>query len=394
MESYIVVGGGLAGLTAANALAGPGRRVTLFEQSSHLGGRARTQVDRGYLLNLGPHALYRAGRAFRTLTDWTIPFSGKRPDQNRDSFLVRDGRKFALITGARSLLASGKFSIAEKLEAGLLLMAIRNGGVARGLTVEKWLGKSSRAMREFFSAIIRVSTYSGDLARLDARAAAAQVALALDRGVLYLDGGWETLVRGLEQRAQSLGVEIRCEEPVSSLQDLDASGVVLAVPPRAVERITGRKLPSLRPIQAAVLDIGLRTLPKNAARFALGLDEPLYFSVHTHTAALAPKGAALVHVAKYGKGEREELERFAELLMPGWRAQAEVVRYLPNATVSYALPTTEARPDVDALEMDGVTIAGDWVGPEGMLADAAMASALRAASLVESVVQRRKTQAA
>jgi hypothetical protein len=157
-----------------------------------------------------------------------------------------------------------------------------------------------------------------------------------------------------------------------------------------VERITGRELPKLRQIPAAVLDIGLKALPESAARFALGLDQPLYFSVHSHSARLAPNRAALVHIAKYGTGERKELEQFADLLMPGWRAQAEVVRHLPNATVSHALPTTEARPDVDALGLDGITIAGDWVGPEGMLADAAVASALRAAA----VVQRRKRQAA
>ena len=57
MQRYIVVGGGLAGLTAANALAAEGRKVVLLEQSEHLGGRAMTRQDRGYLLNLGPHAL-------------------------------------------------------------------------------------------------------------------------------------------------------------------------------------------------------------------------------------------------------------------------------------------------------------------------------------------------
>jgi phytoene dehydrogenase-like protein len=52
MQRYIVLGGGLAGLTAANALAGDGHKVVLLEQSQHLGGRAITQPDRGYLLNL------------------------------------------------------------------------------------------------------------------------------------------------------------------------------------------------------------------------------------------------------------------------------------------------------------------------------------------------------
>jgi len=390
MDSYIVVGGGLAGLTAANALAGPGRRVSLLEQTTHLGGRARTQQDRGYLLNLGPHALNRAGMAYKAFTDWKVPFSGRVPKQGEGSFLIRGGRKYPLITGTGSLLTSRIFSLAEKYEAARLLMAIQKAHVPGGLTVEEWLRDRSPAAREFFSAIVRVSTYAGDLAHLDARAAAAQLAKALEAGVLYLDGGWQTLVRGLEQRARSLGVEIRRGERIDRLESLDASGVVLALPPQAVQQITGRTLPELRPIRVAALDIGLNALPDQAARFALGLDQPLYYSVHTHTAKLAPEGAALVHIAKYGGGERRELEQFADLLMPGWRSRAEVVRYLPNLTVSNALPTVTPRPDVDALGLDGVAIAGDWVGPEGMLADTAVASALRAAS----VVQRRKSQAA
>ena len=77
-------------------------------------------------------------------------------------------------------------------------------------------------------------------------------------------------------------------------------------------------------------------------------------------------------------------------VMPGWREQAEVVRYLPNLTVTHATAAPAGRPDVDALGLDGVAIAGDWVGPEAMLADAAVASALRAAA----VVQRREVKAA
>ena len=73
MQSYIVIGGGLAGLTAANALAGAHRRVVLYEQSARLGGRAATQQDRGFLLNFGPHALYRGGRALGHLAGMENP---------------------------------------------------------------------------------------------------------------------------------------------------------------------------------------------------------------------------------------------------------------------------------------------------------------------------------
>src|SRR5690348_10873067 len=40
----VIVGGGLAGLSAAAYLARGGVAVTLFEKAAHLGGRAATQV--------------------------------------------------------------------------------------------------------------------------------------------------------------------------------------------------------------------------------------------------------------------------------------------------------------------------------------------------------------
>ena len=48
----VIVGGGLAGLTVAALLARAGRSVTLFEKASHLGGRAITTDQYGFLFNL------------------------------------------------------------------------------------------------------------------------------------------------------------------------------------------------------------------------------------------------------------------------------------------------------------------------------------------------------
>src|SRR5262249_10317051 len=87
----------------------------------------------------------------------------------------------------------------------------------------------SERVRQFAAAIVRVSTYTADLAHLSARAALDQFRLAQRQGVLYLDGGWQTLA----ERARSLGVEIHRDQPVENLRGLDASGVILAVPPRA-----------------------------------------------------------------------------------------------------------------------------------------------------------------
>ena len=389
MESYIVVGGGLAGLTAANALAGPGRRVRLYEQSARLGGRAATDRDRKYRLNLGPHALYRGGPAYRTLTGWNVRFQGRQPDVSTHSWLLYGGRKFPFFANLRGLLGSGLFGVMEKLEAAKLFTQLLRGAAGPAESMAHWLGRRTRSprVRALGEAITRVSTYSAELEHLSARAALAQIRSATAQGVLYLDGGWQTLVDGLAHRAQSLGVEIRQGEPVEKLAELDADGIVLAVPPAAVSRITGAVLPRLRPVRFATLDLGLAAMCPGAARFALGLDQPFYFSRH----AADPY---VVHVGKYLRddepGDVAELEDLAGRLMPGWERYADVARFLPNMTVTHAIFAPEGRPDVDAAGLERVAIAGDWVGPEGMLTDAAVASALRAARMVE----RRKVKAA
>jgi phytoene dehydrogenase-like protein len=408
MQRYIVLGGGLAGLTAANALAGDGHKVVLLEQSQHLGGRAITQPDRGYLLNLGPHALFAGGVAAQTLRQWNVPFSGRPPDTSSASFLMYDGRMYPLILTTRQLLATRLFGAAEKWQAARLLQQLVSGRAAAGESMEEWIDRRARRprVRQFAAMLVRLSTYSADLAQLSARAALDQFRRAISPGVLYLDGGWQTLVDGLEQRARALGVEIRLGEAVESLESLRAAiradGVILAVPPASVERLTGRSLPGMNPARLACLDLGLRTLPAGAARVTFGVDQPLYLSVHSAVAKLAPAGAALVHVGKYlaratntvtdAAGDRQELEQFADSAIPGWRDQAEVVRFMPNMTVTPAVFSPQGRPGVDALGLPGVALAGDWVGSEGMLADAAVASALHAAAMVQRQENAARTQ--
>jgi phytoene dehydrogenase-like protein len=401
MSQFVVIGGGIAGLTAANALANTGAKVTIFEQARELGGRAQTRQVSDYFLNLGPHALYAGGVAARTFAEWDVHFSGANPTEEVKGLravLVRGDVLFPAVKGFGSILASRLFSFREKLELARLFASFREVDADTSENLRQWLDERVRSerVREFIQVAIRTATYAVAFDYLSARSALQQLSLALKPGVIYLDGGWQTLVDGLTRRAVSRGVQIRTGVRLTSLSTVSADGIILATDPETVEQLTGVTLPPRKAIYAASLDLCLSGLPAGAPTAAFALDRPLYYSVHSAVARLAPPGEAVVHVMKYLQEEssepasvRAELEQYADLLMPGWRTNLKKARYVPNLRVSASIPGTQGRADVLLPNTGGLAIAGDWVGPEGMLADAAVSSALRAARLIANRISDR-----
>jgi hypothetical protein len=147
------------------------------------------------------------------------------------------------------------------------------------------------------------------------------------------------------------------------------------------------------PVRAAALDLGLSRLPVPEVSLILDLDRPLYASVHSHAAKLSARGEVVSALKYLPPGptdphtDRQELEALVERMQPGWREHLVTARFLPNllvacSTEDAALGGLPARPDVAVPGVAGLFVAGDWVGPQGLLADATMASAWSAARQV------------
>jgi hypothetical protein len=96
---------------------------------------------------------------------------------------------------------------------------------------------------------------------------------------------------------------------------------------------------------------------------------------------------------------RDELEGVLDWLQPGWQEVLVTKRFLPRMLVSNAVVTslqggTAGRPGPAVPEHPNLFVAGDWVGPFGMLADASLASAHSAANLAVQFVSKSKAELA
>ncbi len=238
-----------------------------------------------------------------------------------------------------------------------------------------------------------------------------QIRMALG-GTMYLDGGWTTFIAGLAQATRDAGVKLNIESRVERVEAdahrsrvvladgnvVEGNATILAVDPHEAAALA-QDVASLqeeareaKPVRANTLDLALRRLPDGGEEFALGIDGPFYFSLHSRTAELAPQDGAVVHIAKYLPVEEApsrdaiaELEGIADLVMPCWRAHETVRQELRGMVVANCMPRWDRkRPGVAVLDAPGLFIGGDWVSAEGMIADCAAASGVEAAKAVRA----------
>jgi phytoene dehydrogenase-like protein len=390
----IVVGGGLAGLTAGATAARTGLRVLVLE-AHQPGGRARTVEREGFVLNMGAHALYVGGPGMRVLRQLGIVPQGSPPPLARYR-TVAAGLDHVLPTDVATLLRTGALSRRSRVQLAKLLAVLPRLKPDRyaHTSVHDWL--AARRLRPDAEAmartLIRLSTYTADVDTFSADAAIGQLQAAAHGGVLYLHGGWAQLIEGL-----SASLDVRTGVQVTGLDHADGAvevhtgsgtlratrAVVATGGPAAVQRLLpvdpgwGDLGP---PVTAACLDLGLRRIPDPG--YVLSVDEPLYASTQGPPAHQAPEGRAVMAVIRYGARDatrdRGDLERHAAAA--GVRAEDIVTsRFLAHMAVTGAMPRAETgglagRPGVLDSGMPGVTVAGDWVGPTGLLSDASLAS--------------------
>jgi uncharacterized protein with NAD-binding domain and iron-sulfur cluster len=250
----VVVGGGLAGITAAIALRETGARVTLLESRPRLGGATCSFTRGGLVVDNGQHVFLGCCTAYRELIA-RLGMTRSVSLQDRFDVAVLSPRGQARLRRTRlpgplhmgqALVTYPLLSPAERLRVTRAALAMRFLDPARpGLDAQRlgdWLaahGQSERARRVLWDLFtVSALNVAGDDANLSLAATVVRTALlgardAADIGTPAIPLGdlhGQAAARLLGQ----LGASVRLGAKVTSVQPLDGGGFRVRLADRGV----------------------------------------------------------------------------------------------------------------------------------------------------------------
>jgi phytoene dehydrogenase-like protein len=382
-STLTIVGGGIAGLTAAITAAEAGWQVELHERGERLGGRAWTS-DAPFKANWGPHVIYADGPWWRWLSDRKLTQGASRLP----------------VTGTIKFRIDGTMRRLPPLAMLVSLRRLRRAASAPAdQTFREWASQLvDETHAKAITSFMGVVTFDHDPGRLSAAFVHERLIRATPPipTVRYIPGGWATLIERLAAHATNLGVTIATRSPVDRLPN---GPVVLAVPMNVAATLTNDPTLHTTGTRTAILDLGLSGKAKPPF-IVSDFDEPGW--IETFSCAdptLAPKGQHLVQCQKGMRPDEtlddatNRIETLLDTAAPQWRDAILWRRRakLVDVTGALDLPgiTWNDRPTIE--RSNGVYLANDSVAQPGLLTEVSFNAAIAS---VHALNTRRRTLSA
>jgi squalene-associated FAD-dependent desaturase len=411
----VVIGGGLAGITAALDCADAGARVTLLEVRRRLGGAAYSFEREGLMMDNGQHVFLRCCVGYRALLARLGSEDRVRIQPRLEIPVLKPGAPTAALRRSSlpaPLQLSGALaryphlSVRERMRAARAALALARLDPSEQaldeVTFGDWLsdhGQSANAVRNLWDLIA--------LPSLNLPAADASLALAAfvfrtglfsgsDRADIGFHRGIldEVIGEPAARALSSAGVEVMLGWRAERLALLDggfevhgphaglsAEVAILAVPPaRAatlLEPLIGAGAQALRALESSPI-VNLHVLydrPVCPLPFAAGVGTPVQYLFDRTAAAGAPTGSQYLVVSLSGaeremqmsvEALREEyVPALARLLPPARDAQLELfVATREHAATFRAAPGVRALRPCARTSLRGLLLAGAWTATD------------------------------
>ncbi len=422
-----VIGGGLAGLTAAAYLSrSPGIRGVLFERSPQWGGRAFTYEKNGFTLNYGAHAVYGIDRHTigKLEKELGLHISSRQVDKRKIMY-----EKGSSLTPAPldfvNLMKTEVISSGQKVRFVTEIMAMMANihQLRKYATLEDFLAESSAGedLKELWEHLVCSNFFiSPDDARRVPGPVIADYYHNLflsQKPVNYILGSWAVITSQLKDRIESSGRwELALQEGADTIRyengkyvittknrELSFDRVVFAMPvQQVVKLLKGTPWePFIAPYEkntateVLVYDVGLSHVVARPFSYISDMNNKMFItdvSATDHT--LVPDGGQLLQGIAYlsdetfdGETDRKaylderqaQMEALFDRHYPGWREAVSVKRMSKKAMVQSVKNVAGNRLLPNRIDSVPFYFCGDGCTGKGELAERAFSSARTAA---------------
>ncbi|RPG76622.1 MAG: NAD(P)/FAD-dependent oxidoreductase [Euryarchaeota archaeon TMED248] len=377
MARVLIVGAGLAGLSAAIDASANGHHVVVVERSEKVGGRGTSQNKENFSLTYGPHLFEKKGPL------WQLCRRLSR-------------RKF-----------SSKPLRLDKVEVLGHGMIRPRGNVSRVIE-----NKTAIRQGDLENKIVQGASF---LSSWDSKNQTRNKALLKSR-LLVSNEGWIGLVGRLAAALDEIGVLIECGLEVESVHDygvklkdgkrIEADVVILACGINKAKQFIS-KLDNKRSeevfsksklISASIIEVGLDSKPLRGRQAIIDTNNDTaiidYISIQPRLSASGSHLSAISVGGLKGEGEiikysskqerMENLEKFLDSQASGWRKH--IVTQLRQEKITIH-ESPNNRIDGFIFSDLGIILAGSWVENDYILSDAAVHSGRTAGKNISKAIR-------
>ena len=364
MARVLVVGAGLAGLSAAIDASANGHHVVVLERSSKVGGRGTSQNQENFSLSYGPHFIEKKGPLWQLCRRLSRrKFSSQSIRLDKVEIL---GHGMVRPKGDISKVIENKTAIRQSDPSNKIVQGVS--------FLSSWNKKNSIRNKALLKSKLLVS-----------------------------NEGWIGLVGRLAAALDEIGVLIECGMEVDSIHDygvnlkggkrIEADVIILACGLRKAKQLISKLdmnrskevFSKSKSVTASIIEVGLDSKPLRGRQAIVDPDNNAaiidYISIQPRLSASGSHLSAILVGGLKGEDEdirysskeerMEKLEKFLDSQASGWRKH--IVTQLKQEIIT-VLESSENRIDGFSFSDLGIILAGSWVDNEYILSDAAVQS--------------------
>lgn len=413
-EKVIVVGGGLAGLSAAARLAYYGYEVTLLEKAPKLGGRAISIPLKGFNFNFGAHAIYARDKSIlrnfeneiHLPIDWK-DFSPAKAFYDMGSYTTPMP---ATLEGLyKTHVIDSRHKVRFVYEIFRTMSSLERG--EEGVPIGEYLEKESEQVKDILLTVASSNFFTNEPEKIPSPLFFHYYKrlFSTSRAVSYIGGGWQSIVESFADIIEGHGGTIVTKEKVTGIeldgnrvtavhgqeQSYTGDHIIFCIPPKEVAALFQEtpyyslfaEYTRYTPTQVVVYDIGLRERMESDFTYIYHKAQRVFITdISYYDPTCVPEGGQLMQAVAYlneeeiaaNKGDEKValIESVYDKHFPGWRDLLVAKRVSKRATVQEIKCIDDQRlMPVKFYSLSNAYFAGDWCKGDGQLSELSFSSA-------------------